>query len=50
MKIFFRRAPLLHLIKEGEEEEGDMRLFGITGDAMAQPFFDFWESNRITEG
>lgn len=38
MKIFFRSAPLLHLIKEGEEGQGDMRLLGITGDANGTTF------------
>lgn len=50
MKIFFRSAPLLHLMKEGEEEEGDIRLLGMTGDAHGTTFSDFGESNRITEG
>lgn len=51
MKIFFRSAPLLHLMREGEERAKDRRLLGITGGGGAGGYGinipDFWKSPGI---
>lgn len=47
MKIFSRSAPILHLIREGEERAKDMRLLALLGWGNGTNFSDFWKSTRI---
>lgn len=46
MKIFFRKAPLLHLIERKRKDKRTRRLCGITGWGNGTSSLDFWKSVR----